>query len=410
MQRQKRRLRATISLQPTRGTSSCRPLIAASSAQVAACALNGTDSLVAALADVLHGELAGRACRLARLDSGVWRPPARVSLLLLQKHAQATTEDGALRHVAVRQSRSASLNDLRASAQLLLDSTWPAAPPMVHSDMVLTGLDDMLTSAPTLHEMEAAALIEACASGGQRCGNGIPPSLGPEPPLRMLLFAHAPLEHPPLLLDRHGHALPTGAGFVLPPRGALLPWFCDDDSESCATKGHNGRATPTVRTSLVAQLRVLMGLADAPTTQLLATTLSVDSGLAVHWLEAEALQLACTSAHVEQAKSDLRVLDGFLMDVDAVRFHASAAHGHLLNTSILSGHGNYAQACAQAAQASTHAREAVRHPSLLVIAELPEQWWLTTWPPLFFPVFTAVAAEVRRVLLPRTLAPRCRPQ
>ena len=401
--RRQHRMRVTVPLQLTRGLSSCRPLAAASSTHVAACLLNGTASLVNGLADLLYTELAGRACRLARPESRAWRPRSRVSLLLLHWYTMAATVDDAVRDAAVRRSRSACLDGMRAETETLLASVWSAAPPVVHSDMALAGTDGGGSGGgpgdgsdgAMLREEQVSALIEACASGGARCGVGIPPSLGPEPPLRILFYARAPREPTPVLLDRGGHALPTGAGFALPPHGALLPWL------DCELDAHGNEARPQ-QSSLIAQLRVIMGLPERPSPRLLANARANDgTAEGVHWLEAHALQLACTRAYLQRAELQLRMLRGInaassTYDEQAVHGHAIAAHAHAQNATLLASRGELARACAQAAYASTHAKEALYHPSLLDIPELPEQWWLTTWPPLFLPIATSVLAEAWR--------------
>ena len=84
-------LRVTLALRRDTHSPTCGPpLAAASSAHVAACALNGSSSFVGVLSNLLHGELAGRACSLAH-DATAWRPPARVSLLMLHSHSQPAT-------------------------------------------------------------------------------------------------------------------------------------------------------------------------------------------------------------------------------------------------------------------------------------------------------------------------------
>ena len=177
----------------------------------------------------------------------------------------------------------------------MLEAAWPgeAAPP-AHSDTHLVGT---IADAPAdaLHESRAAELIEACAAGGMRCGNGLPPTLSPTPPLRLLLYAHAPLEPAPKAIDRSGRPLPPGDGFVLPPTGALLPWACDGDNAACLETMHAG---------LVAVLRRLMGLKESRSERLNEIAAGeAESDLGVHWLEASALQLACVHAHLSAAQT-----------------------------------------------------------------------------------------------------------
>ena len=397
--REQRRVRVTLMLRHAR-SSTCgdalHPLVASSSAHVAACMLNGTDGgLLAQLSTLLREELSERACTLAR-DPHAWRPPARVSLLMLHRHARPSTAEEAARDAASRRSRSMQLDDLRGEIQSLLESTWPAMPPPVHSDMLLIG-GGRNEPTKTLDEAAAAEMIEACASGGKGCGNGLPPSLGSEPPLRLLLYAHAPRESPPRVLDRRGKPLRTGTGFVLPPSGALLPWRDDDESAACDDQGMDG---PPMRAGLFAQLRVLMGLPDTPSARLAASTgTDARSHPAMHWLEMEAVQQACVRAYIDRAETDLRMLPTYTRaapeyDIDAVHAHAVAAWAHVLNSSRHAARGEIDLACAHAARASRRALEAVRHPSLLAISELPDNYWMSTWPPLFFPIATAVGSAL----------------
>jgi hypothetical protein len=155
---------------------------------------------------------------------------------------------------------------------------------------------------------------------------------------------------------------------------------------------------------------MLMGLPETPSAELLTWAARGAGSLwpdtAVHWLEADALQLACVHAHLRAAVWQLRVLPTFTQPAhdaagaDAVRALAAAARALVQSSTRLARSGRLAEACARAADASVHAREAVRHPALLAVDELPPDWWHTTWPPLFFPIATAVAsallAEVRQ--------------
>ena len=386
-------LRVTLALRRDTHSPTCGPpLAAASSAHVAACALNGSSSFVGVLSNLLHGELAGRACSLAH-DATAWRPPARVSLLMLHRHAQPATVLDAQRDAAIRHSRGLALSNLRERLEAMLEAAWPgeAAPP-AHSDTHLVGT---IADAPAdaLHESRAAELIEACAAGGMRCGNGLPPTLSPTPPLRLLLYAHAPLEPAPKAIDRSGRPLPPGDGFVLPPTGALLPWACDGDNAACLETMHAG---------LVAVLRRLMGLKESRSERLNEIAAGeAESDLGVHWLEASALQLACVHAHLSAAQTDLRMLPAFIarasageVDVNALREHEAAAQAYARNSSRLTASGDLGAACAHAVHARQHAQEAVHHPSLLAVAELPDDYWLSAWPPLFFPIATAVGSAL----------------
>ena len=169
----------------------------------------------------------------------------------------------------------------------------------------------------------------------------------------------------------------------------------------CGKLGDGGGVDgPLMRSGLVAQLRLLMGLPDTPSLRLAASTEADGrSHPAIHWLEAEAVQQACVRAHIDRAEVELRRLPTYTraapeFDMDAVHAHAVAAWAHVLNSSRHAARGETDLACAHAARASRRALEAVRHPSLLSISELPDNYWMSTWPPLFFPIATAVGSAL----------------
>ena len=406
-----RGLRATFTVQRGReGPLSSATLTAASSAHIAARALNTTDSssAVNTLATLLHEELSGRACRLAR-SPHAWRPPARVSLLLMQHYAMPQDDEEERLVTGIRDARFARLDNLRGHVQDFVDACWPIEATPVHADTVLVGDGEGLTQKQQeepLQEDAAARLIEDCVNGGPRCGNGTALTLGPEPPLRLLLYARAPLQQPLRMLDRHGRLLPEDAGFVLAPSGALMPWR-DERSAPSSMQLHQSKEHVQMRASIVAQLRMLMGL---PSSQLpcrqrnsTCTVTLVQNrrhrSSDVHWLEASALQLSCLHAHLVQARDGLRKLHLFARAVsgeynaDAIDAYARTSLMHMRAARRHSARGELDHACAQAAEASRNALEAVHHPSLNALPELPEQYWLTTWPPLFFPIATAILSE-----------------
>lgn len=408
-------LQATIVLRRGRGAPNCQgPLTASRSAHVAYCAFNATaegGGIISALASLVHEHYSGRACELAR-NTQMLQPPARISLLLLHRQESPCPSDEALSCAAhVRRSRFSRLDKLRAAVEALVELAWPFGTPSVYAETLVIDHDDLVSRGVldgALHEAPAVELIEACATGGARCGSGFAPSIALEPPLRLLFYANAPLEAPLHAVDGRGRALPAGAGFVLPARGALLPWVDDASDTSCAG-GEPGGAL-RLKAGLIAQLRVLMGLRGTPSPGL--SPAATVRGLQM--LEVAALQLACVQANLEQAESDLQQLHFWIedstysFDSDAVYGYVNEALMQARGASRSAGRDQMGRACAQAVEARLFAREAVRHPSLLTVEELPENYWLSVWPPLFFPIATAVVAEARHWMMESRQVPRAR--
>lgn len=405
--------------------------------------LNATEAMSTGLAAALLSELAQLSCRVAR-DPFVWRPPRQVSLVLLQRHSTPRTAVAARIAAAMRSSRSERLSTLRHQVQAFLERCWPVTPPAVSAQVVhatrhrqrsrasiSTNLSAAVPRAVPaaaiathpadivdLTEVEATDLLAACELGSRRCGLAL--TLSPEPPLRVLFYAHAPHEAPARLLEHSGSALPEGAGFIVSPSGALLPWRDMEGAgagsrpsatvESEASHRLNGTSgaslgSPRARWSpseddvlyaaTRAQLRTLMGL---PATAAHPAA-SAEAGIGV--LEREALHLACAHAQLQQFESDLHTL-GTASRLSqpqhaAVTTYATTAAIHARNSRRLLSRGWYAAACEQATQASMHARAAARYPLLhMASTHALDDLWQTVWTPLFLPIAVTVGAAVVR--------------
>jgi hypothetical protein len=270
------------------------------------------------------------------------------------------------------------------------------------------------------------------------------PTLAPNPPLLLLLYAHTYDEAPATIVDRSGAPLPDGSGVVLPSMGSVLPWR--DRRSACLSTPQGEGCDAVLAAGMRAQLRVLAGL-DGTIPEALLSTWSRPSpplpltrasrpqsrrpgkpsasdslhglqgrrepeeaqeeeGLAagVHWLEIEAISLACVHAHLAAAQADAaalrRILKSDLLrpggraDDGAVRRLDASADAFARSSYELAARGKMRDACEVAMRASALARAAARHPTMLPVEEVPPDYWLTTWPPLFFPIATAVASAL----------------
>lgn len=428
--------------------------------------------VIGALASALHVEAVERPCTLSH-DSSVWRPPGRISLLLLQQRAEVAE--------AARQARSARLVSLAECVEAFVERCWPHLPPPVHSDVAHYAahyaappserepppspgssgganggrLDHAASHAPPpsppLTAARATDLLHACIVGGVHCG--VPLSLAAEPPLRLLLYAHA-FDERPARIAQHGELPPPlrahGGGVVLPAIGGLLPWTdahahaTDDDADGAAGAGTSdadggtdadasaadGAAAAELRgralsNRMLEQLRLLIGLEATPAPRLgpflpsqgksegtlrppsrsRSPSSSPPPPAGIHLLEAASLQLGCAHAHLARTATELRALSRLdasdASHPDIAAFDASA-RTHAARSVQALGRGDYSAACAAAALASRGATRAARHPRLGYGTDLNAevQSALSTWAPLFFPIATSVgsalADEVRK--------------
>ena len=122
----------------------------------------------------------------------------------------------------------------------------------------------------------------------------------------------------------------------------------------------------------------------------------------VPWLEVLAVRLSCARSNLASAEVELLRLPAFTHDLEgrpygdaaAVSRLEASARAHIIASRRAVRRGALGAACREAARAKVLARAAARHPSLLVLETIPADTWLTTWPPLFFPVATAVGSAL----------------
>ena len=412
--------------------------------QDAAQLLNGTSGVLHGLATALHRELRVRACALSR-NRRAWRPPGRVSLLLLQERPASTA--------AVRAQRLSRVAALRSVVEDLLATCWPVSTPPVHSQTSHYAADALAptpasvpTRARTVGRLpptaaEARTLLHECSTGGQRCARGVAPTIAAQPPLRLLLYQYSPCR-----ARRHRQRSTASdvhrddVDHLLEPLGALVAWCeqcnasatrsaagidhagqCDDGDEARSNLGDEA----SIAARLVVQVRRLVGLPPQPgaaplgfpwlppdlllppSTEQLRRAQPAQrerGGGLVHGTEAAALQLGCTLAHLDTARAELATLRSLRSAPQAPAARAEvqglvdAAHLATQEAVALVGRAEYAGACELAGQASTDARSAARHSSLPVdtgstLANM--QTLLSTWAPLFFPIATSVITAVR---------------
>ena len=468
-------------------------VMAASSSQVAACLLNASapptiphgrihrrsvsGPLLRGMARVLHAQLSSLSCSLERAPRA-WRPPGRVSLLLVQRYRPPPTLAAARNASDTQAARASRLARLRAATQALLDAWWGPGTlaPQAHSQIAHFAHEEdedgesAPASAPTsrgFHDgalplSRAVDLVRSCAAGLPTCGSGVTPTLAPEPPLTIVMYALAPHEPAPPRLVRDvvrdatqprdagrrraasssssssssssrqaGQPLSDGSGVVVPGVGALLQWR--DTSADGADD-----AVELMARGIASTLRALFGLpdvgAEADARANADDDTDGDTDASVHAiaiaaahadargippvarLDATVAQMSCARAHAADATLMLQRLPAFTHDfggrsygdVAAVAAMAAAAAAHLATSHAHASGGQYGLACEAAGRARADAEAATRHPSLLVTEGVPEDTWLTTWPPLFFPIATAVTSAAvqagRRTLRARPRA------
>ena len=150
-----------------------------------------------------------------------------------------------------------------------------------------------------------------------------------------------------------------------------------------------------------------MGLDSVMSEALEAIAPMGDDAPPVHWLEVASLNHACSQRLLNEATKLLQMLPSFIADANERGHRTAAVHElaidaikHIQSGAFLLSRGHYVNSCRDAAIAIAYARAATRHPSLVPLEILPSDYWLTTWPPLVFPVVSAVlaawAAELRR--------------
>ena len=401
---------------------------AGSSDGVVACVSNASGALDA-LARTLRTELGSRSRMLAQTDPAhVLRPMGRVSMSLLQPGAAPTAER--------RHERSVRLDRLRRRAQRLLSRAFPRGAPQLHSQMRYYAT---LDPPPRLEARHAPAFVlteegvsAALTCGGTGSGSGgsggggcatATPTVMPEPPTTLLLYAADPPHAPLRLMGRDGALLPRGDGFVLPAAtgaggaagGGFALW-----SEGGGGGGGGGGNMQAV----TAQLRVLLGLptvavpptaaAALPPSPSACSAASPSAAASpsppprvhgVTWLEAAALQVGCALSELGAAADEAAAASQLLGDRPAAARRAvwpllrEASARSEAATRLLRG-GEWAAACAEAATARAVARAASRHPELVPLQPPGLVEAVSVYAPLFFPLATSVcggvAHEVRR--------------
>ena len=344
-------------------------------------------------------------CNSIASAASTWLPPRRVSLLLLQNDVLPESSLQARHAASVREFRSLRLAELRGFVQDVFTVCWPTIPVAAHSQVAdfariierLSASSAAATMAGPgftyeLAEPDAEELLADCADGGPRCAaGGMTPTVAPDPPLRIVLVAPPPSQKPSALrlLNARGVPLPDGSGFAWPPKGALLAWRDEISLDEQAA-------------ALVAQIRVLLGL-EAATSEVLEGLAPTQHSLElpVHWLEVSALNHRCTLHLLDGAIEQLHLLPAFLSsafergeEARMVRELAENATEHIHDGLALLSRGHHTASCREAVRAFSYATAATHHPSLLPVEMLPPDNWLTTWPPLLFPILSAIVAAL----------------